>query len=310
MDYSPLTTINKTIFILVRFLVLFVCLFATSIQAIAEQRAIIVSSNNNSHHKSLLENILLNLKTSDIKIETFNIKQAINIDTSDSLIISLGHESSIFIDQKKLSNSKLRVFTDSNPYVDLDQKSTGHLSMIQPLCQNFALARLLNSEWKVISVILSTTNTPLEQKLSACAKRYDLKLKTIILTKYINIIDALNTSLSNSDVLLALPDPAIYNAKTIKSILLTTYRHRIPVIGFSKNFVHAGALAAIHSSTKQLGKQIAELIKKHYNNENIDKHLYPIYFDVITNKNVARSLGINIPDMKLLAKKLQYKNNE
>lgn len=310
MDHLALSMTNKTALVLIRCIVLFACLLVTSIQAVAEQRAIIVSSSNNTHHNSLIENILFNLKTSDMKIETFDIKQTININTSDSLIISLGHEAVKLIDNMELDNPKLRVFTDPNPHVDPKENSESHLSMTQPLCQQFALAKSLNPEWKVISVLLSKTNTPLEKNLSSCTKKYGLKLKTIILTKYINIIDALNTSLSDSDVLLALPDPSIYNARTIKSILLTTYRHRVPIIGFSENFVRAGALAAIHSSTKQLGKQITELIQKHYNNENIDNHLHPIYFDVITNKNVARSLGINIPDRKLLTETLQYKNNE
>jgi ABC-type uncharacterized transport system substrate-binding protein len=131
----------------------------------------------------------------------------------------------------------------------------------------------------------------------------------IVISDYINIIDALNSSLTNSNVLLALPDASVYNAKTIKSILLTTYRHRVPLIGFSESFVRAGALAAISSSTAQLGKQIAELIIKHYSNNKINNHyLYPEYFDVVINKDVAKSLGITIPDGSLLTEEL--KNNE
>ncbi|MCK5002177.1 MAG: hypothetical protein KAS57_04090 [Gammaproteobacteria bacterium] len=289
---------------------MFACFFCNSTQAITEQHVIIVSSGNNSHHKSLVENILSNLKISNIKAETFYLEQTININTNSSLIISLGHEAAALIDQKKLPNPKLRVFTDTNPNIDPEHKSESHLSMTQPVCQQFALAQLLNPDWKLISVLLSTTNTPLIKNLASCAKRYKLKLNTIILKEYINIIDALNTSLPSSGVLLALPDPAIYNAKTIKSILLTTYRHRVPIIGFSENFVRAGALAAMHSSTEQLGRQISELIQKHYNNENINTHLYPEYFDVTTNKNVARSLGIQIPDRKILTKKLQEKYHE
>ena len=310
MDHSPLTITNKITPILIRCLVLFACLLCNSTQAIAEQQVIIVSPANNNHHKSLVENILSDLKKSDIKVETFDLGQAININTSSSLIISLGREAAALIDQKKLPNQKLRVFTHTNPHIDPEYKGVSHLSMTQPTCQQFALAQSLNSEWKVISVLLSTTNKPLIRNLTSCAKQYKLELNTIILDEYINIIDALNTSLPNSDVLLALPDPAIYNARTIKSILLTTYRNRVPIIGFSENFVRAGALAAMHSSTKQLSRQIIELIHKHYNGEDIDKHLYPIYFDVITNKNVAKSLGINIPDEKVLIEKLRNNNHE
>ena len=310
MDNFTSTIINKTIPALTRYLILFVCLLSIPNLAIAEQQITIVKSNNNDHQKSLINNILSNLKTSDFKIETYESGQAININTESGLIISLGHEAAAFIDQKQLPNPRLRIFTDTNPHTDPEHKSESHLSMTQPVCQQFALAKLLNPKWKVISILLSTKDVSLTRTLALCAKQYNLELKTIILDEYINIIDALNTSLSKIDILLALPDPAIYNAKTIKSILLTTYRHRVPIIGFSENFVRAGALAAIHSSTKQLSRQITELIYKHFNNENIDKHLYPEYFDVITNKNVAKSLGINLPDEKVLTKKLKNKHHE
>ena len=286
------------------------CISLVPSQVIAEKNIIIVSSDKNKHHQSLVENILSNLETSDIKTETFLLGQTININTKDKLIISLGQEASSLINKKVLANPKLRVFTDANPHIDPERKSESHLSMTQSICQQFALINLINSDWKIISILLSTGDKYLAQSLSLCAKQYNLKTKTIILDKYINIIDALNSSLSKNDVILALPDPTIYNSRTIKSILLTSYRHRVPIIGFSENFVRAGALAAMHSSTKQLSKQITELIKKHFNDENIDSHFYPKYFDVVTNKNVAKSLGINIPDRKVLTEKLQLINNE
>ena len=310
MDYLP-PIFFKKIRTIINLVFYIACLLLAPSQVIAEQNVIIiVSSTNNNHHKSLVKNILSNLKKSNIKAETLSLEQAININESDRLIISLGYKAASLIDKKELANPKLRVFTDINPHIDPENKSESHLSMTQSVCQQFSLIRLINPEWEVISVLLSTSNKILVQNLSSCAKQYNLKIKTIILDKYINIIDALNSSLSNSNALLALPDPTVYNSKTIKSILLTSYRHRVPIIGFSENFVHAGALAAIHSSTKQLSKQITELIKKHFNNENIDNHLYPKYFDVVTNKNVAKSLGINIPDRKVLTEKLQLKHNE
>ncbi len=285
---------------------LLACILFIPIQVTAAQQAVIISSANNNYHKLLIKNILPYLEASDINTDIFNTEQQIDIGANDNLIISIGHEATTFIDNKKTSNPILRVYTDTSPNIDPDKKSKPHLSMTQVTCKQFALARLLDTNWKTVSVILSSPNEFLTKRLESCAAENKLILKTIILNRFINIIDALNTSLLNSDVLLALPDPSIYNAKTIKSILLTSYRHRVPIIGFSKNFVRAGALAAINSSEKQLGKQIAELIQQHYNNQNIiDHHLYPKYFDVITNKNVAKSLGITLPDSKLLTEKLK-----
>ena len=309
MDHLPTVIFRKTRAIVSRWICIASILLIPS-QAIAEKNIVIVSSDKNKHHQSLVKNILSNLEASDIKAESFSLGQEININKKDKLIISLGQEASSLIDKKELSNPKLRVFTDDNPHIDPERKSESHLSMTQPICQQLKLINIINSEWKIISVLLSTSDKYLIENLSLCAKQFNLKIKTIILDEYINIIDALNSSLLKNDVVVALPDPAIYNSRTIKSILLTSYRHRVPIIGFSENFVRAGALAAMHSSSKQLSKQITELIEKHFNGENIDRHHYPKYFDVKINKNVARSLGINIPDRKVLTEKLQHNNNE
>lgn len=45
------------------------------------------------------------------------------------------------------------------------------------------------------------------------------------------------------DVLLALPDPGLYNAETARAILMTSYRQNRPVVGPDEHWVKAGSLA-------------------------------------------------------------------
>ncbi|MCW8830794.1 MAG: hypothetical protein OQK32_04640, partial [Gammaproteobacteria bacterium] len=277
----------------------------------ATQHTIIVSSADSNYQKSLVEKIQKNLKALDISADIYNTEQAIDISTSEKLIISIGHEASILIDNKEPSNPRLIVFADTNPDTDPVHRSKPHLSMTQPICQQFKLIRLLNSKWKNVSVIMSSPNNLLTKEMNSCAEKHKLTVKNIKLNDYVNIIDALNTSLPQSDVLLALPDNTVYNAKNIKSILLTTYRHRIPVIGFSESFVRAGALAAIHSTTEQMARQITEIIQKFYTDNSIGSDSqFPVYFDVVTNRSVAKSLGITIPDRESLTNKLKSDNHE
>lgn len=285
------------------------CLFFSSMHALATQEPIIISSANSNYHKSLVQSILSNLKESDVKPKTLNTDQPLNFDITNDLIISIGNDAASLLNQKSSTFPQLRVITQITLENEHEDKNVLYLSTTQPACRQFELIRLFNAKWKTVSVLLASPNALLTQKLESCAAENTLTLNTIIIGEYLNIIDALNTSLIKTDVLLALPDPSVYNARTIKSILLTTYRHRVPVIGFSESFVRAGALTAIHSSTKQLAKQIAELIIKHYNNQETDKHHhYPEYFDITINKDVAKSLGINIPDRMVLTEKL--KNHE
>jgi hypothetical protein len=50
-------------------------------------------------------------------------------------------------------------------------------------------------------------------------------------------------SMTRAETLLALPDSDIYNAENVRNILLSTYRRKQGVIGFSADMVKVGALA-------------------------------------------------------------------
>ena len=290
---------------------LFTCLIFTSPNIFAAAQPLIISSASSHYQQSLVKNILENLKSSNIKARSIDIAQLRILEKNNDLIISIGKESASLLNEKNLPTPQLRVLTHFDPNKEITHINDLYLSMTQSVCQQFSLIRLLNTEWKNVSVLLPEPSPLINQELKTCAAQYKLKLQIVIISQYVNVIDALNNTLINSDVLLALPNPSIYNSKTIKSILLTTYRHRVPVIGFSESFVRAGALAAIHSSTKQLAKQITELIIKHYNNEKIIKHhIYPEYFDIAINKDVAKALGIITPDRKVLMEKLKSHNHE
>ncbi|WP_351079682.1 hypothetical protein, partial [Shewanella sp. CAL98-MNA-CIBAN-0140] len=48
----------------------------------------------------------------------------------------------------------------------------------------------------------------------------------------------------NSDVLLGLDDPNLYNPKTVKNLLLSSYAQQLPLVGPNAGFVRAGSLAS------------------------------------------------------------------
>lgn len=311
MDRLSLTSTFKTVAAALRGLILLMCLSCTATTTLAAEQVNIISVANSRYQQSLVQSIRDSLRGSDIKVKMFDVNNQRIIDNDEQLIISIGNESASLLDEKKIVSTQLRILANIDSEKIPVQENTSYLSMTQPLCQQFALIRLLNDEWQTVGVLLPEADSDWTHRLESCATSHQLALQVILIDQYISIIDALNSTLSESDVLLALPDASVYNAGTIKSILLTTYRHKVPVIGFSESFVRAGALAAIHSTTRQLANQTAELIKKYYINQNIkQRYIYPDDFDVSINKDVAKSLGILTPDKKALITKLKNKNNE
>ena len=63
----------------------------------------------------------------------------------------------------------------------------------------------------------------------------------------------------NIDVVWTTPDTAIWNEATVRSLLLTSLRRRVPVFGFSTSFVRAGALFGVGLEPATQGRQAATL---------------------------------------------------
>jgi hypothetical protein len=99
-----------------------------------------------------------------------------------------------------------------------------------------------------------------------------------------------------SEVLLAMPDSGVYNAENIRNILLSTYRHKQGVIGFSADMVKSGALATTYSDIEDINAQVAEIATAFIAGGELPPPQFPRYFSTIVNEGVARSLDIEVGD--------------
>lgn len=102
--------------------------------------------------------------------------------------------------------------------------------------------------------------------------------------------------IGQTDVLLALPDSAVYNTENIRNILLSTYRHKQGVIGFSADMVKAGALATTYSDVEDINAQVAELAAGYIDGGELAPPRFPHYFRTVVNEGVARSLDIDVSE--------------
>jgi hypothetical protein len=99
-----------------------------------------------------------------------------------------------------------------------------------------------------------------------------------------------------NEVLLAMPDSGVYNADNIRNILLSTYRHKQGVIGFSADMVKAGALATTYSDIEDINAQVAEMTMAFVAGGELSPPQFPRYFSTIVNEGVARSLDLDVGD--------------
>lgn len=119
-----------------------------------------------------------------------------------------------------------------------------------------------------------------------------------------SVFDALQDVLKHSDVLLALPVPAVYNSSTLRNILVSTYQAGIPLVGFSSAYVKAGAICAVFSSPAQFASQAGMIVRKFIETGALPLAQYPKFYEVSVNERVAHSLGINISSPEELVNKI------
>jgi ABC-type uncharacterized transport system substrate-binding protein len=98
------------------------------------------------------------------------------------------------------------------------------------------------------------------------------------------------TLLKSTDLLLGLDDPDLYNAQTVKNLLLSAYARQQALVGPSAGFIKAGSLASTFTDQNDWLTIINELLDQPP--ARWPRAMYPDRFKVISNAQVARSLGI------------------
>ncbi len=180
------------------------------------------------------------------------------------------------------------------------------LHLDQPVAR-FAglLGAAFPSNSRVAILLGPSSGTESDALRRALGERFALRMEVV--TEHGELIPALERLLRQSDVLLAIPDPVLYNRFTVQKILLTTYRHAVPVVAFSASLVRAGAALALHSTPRQLGRQIGETIHAllRAGTSRVPPLQGPRYFTVTVNEQVARSLGLQVRDAAELEQAVQ-----
>lgn len=112
--------------------------------------------------------------------------------------------------------------------------------------------------------------------------------------------------LKRSDIIIATPQLVKKSPNAIKWMLYMAYQRNVPVIGYSRAFVDAGAIAAVYSTPEDIGRHTAEVFFKQRQpgSRKLSSIVYPKYFDVLINQNVANTLGFRRLNEKELYKML------
>lgn len=297
------------------------CALSLPLQAAS---VIVVANQTQTLQRDIISGMKARLETlqaEDIQIVLVEAEESSSVirqATADQLIVSIGTENTVTV---LAQQTKQPVLATAIPRLNYDELRSRYatnsehtqlggfnaLLLDQPIARRLDLIQQIIPGVKRISLVLGEHNQNYAAEIQREVDKRRLQLQTGLVNSESELISTLDRTLEQSDVMLGLLDPLVFNRSNSRNILLTAYRWRVPLVGISPAYVRAGALASVYSSAEQLGWQLAETIVRYHNaggKEALPDYQFPNYFKVAVNYQVAQSMGLHIKDENSLKQSL------
>lgn len=167
----------------------------------------------------------------------------------------------------------------------------------QPFTRQLALIKSISPQTNALGVLLGPSSQSRRADLESAASQLNITPQIKLVDDSAQLQSSLEAVMQRDRMLLAIPDPLIYSRETVRTILLTSYRYHSPVIGFSQSYVKSGAVAAVYTSPEQFASDLGTLISSlPATSFKLPAARPPQEFSIKINHQVAKSLGMSIPD--------------
>jgi putative ABC transport system substrate-binding protein len=274
----------------------------------ADLRVLLVLSGGEAPYQTFVQALMQNLPA-NIQVVTQQYAEPLpGGDRQIDLVVTVGEKAAEQL-VPLTGRPVLAALLPSFRYAELASRRQpgGALSAIfvdQPWERQVGLLRAALPYRNKIGVLLSPGTDWKTEQLRKLLQERGATLVTQLADPSGLLSDDLERVLSRSDLLLAVPDSAIYNSSSIRDIILSSYRRRIPLVGLSRAYVDAGALCAVFSTLEQLAGQTAAMLIAYAKSRQLPRPQYPESYTIAVNQQVARSLEIELPDPDIIRKQI------
>lgn len=180
------------------------------------------------------------------------------------------------------------------------------LYLDQPPARQLALLEQALPEVRRLGALAGLDSAELLLALAETARVNGWELRGRTLGDPTELFRNLEALASQVDALLLLPDAMVVNRSTMHTLLLQSYRKRLPVLAYSAALTEAGAVLGLYATPAQLGREAAGIIRSALRGGELclPPARYPESYTVRVNQKVARSLGLTLDREADLARRL------
>lgn len=172
------------------------------------------------------------------------------------------------------------------------------ISMQIPLRKQFASLRQVLPAVKRVGAVYDIRNQALIDRAQREAKRQGLELVGVSVRNRTDVPEAFRKLAGEVDALWSFPDTTVYSREAAQFILLFSFRNRLPLMGFSRGYVRAGALFGLYADYSDVGRQLADVAHEIVSGRSPNEIPVspPRRHSMALNLRVAEALGTTIPN--------------
>lgn len=310
---NSILALKNILFFSARWLMLFFLFACSHAYSNKSDHILFVLSKNSPDYQNVVNSIISNWSDSkalsyEILIEKQQNKTKLDkILAKSDIVISLGTSAADKLLARKISQPVITTLITESAFNSLAEKYYGDIStavtsgvnplfLDQPFERRLRLASKLINKLNKVGFMVGPSAVKNQSIYTSSIKEKKLIPQMIAIDPDENPIRQLDPVIKSSDVFIPIADSHIINVTTAKWILQLGYRYRVPIIGYSANYVDAGALASVYSSPQDVSKQTLELIQSLLTKKHKHQIHLPKYCTVKFNKSVAWHLNLEISD--------------
>lgn len=219
----------------------------------------------------------------------------------NDLIVALGQQAVASSHYSFTQNTRLYSFLDKTQVPATTSSPWAAIVIDQPLQRLFDVAStIVSGRYRDrIIVAISEDNHVLQKEIAELKQLPDITLEVVLINDASEPAKVIDKALFNAGALLAVRDKKVWSGENAKWMLYQSYKFNVPVVGYSKRFLKAGALVSVYTTLSQTAQKTAELIIDWHQQQGALSQQGIVYpdFDTEFNKNIARALKITIPDI-------------
>jgi len=260
---------------------------------------LLVLSDDGGYYGEVADRIVHHLRQAQpgVDVRTQVLADGVAV-AADDLVITIGTAASVRVMAHYPQVKQLSLLITRQAWHSMLSSATSATTkaavlMDQPAERYLRLARLLAPQGTV-SAVFGPAAPGLQDSFSSAARQLGVTLRHAAIDRDSNPMHVLNPLLENSAVFIAVPDRAEFNRNVARWVLRLGFRKRVPVVGFSRSYVEAGAAAALFSAPGDVAHEAIDWLADYFGGATaaLWTEQAPRHFTVALNHSVARSLGL------------------